>query len=334
MLKKIVKFRCSVIANNNRLRLTGTSQVKEPETTVPDLLVALQRNQLWLDDGEEEEFIKPALHIDVVDLTTSGPSQPKIIAKPLDINPHPQPSSSATALFSSSSEGEGDSLSSDSLDFSSDSETDSISSLELGPPPVKHPRILPAKLPTMAPKRALSKPQPPVRKPEKVSLVRFNSNVLSKDEERLEAQMVEMRLLVCKECNKDCESLPGLRRHVREQHQTVNYVFCCDRLLSNLNATSIYQHLLRHQFECKFCAESYPDAASLTKHLALPHPEEVGPFICEVCGEGFDNRTGLSKHMTEHNKLACEYCQKGEYYYWQVAGLPSVTSPLALSFRV
>lgn len=314
MLKKILKFRCSVIANNKSPRLVGTSQ----ETTIHDLLGALQQNQLWLDDGEEKVLNAPdAVDIAVVDLT-SGPSQPQINAKSQNIvQSLPQRSSSSAALFSSSSSSsffsEEEGLFSDFMDFTSDSESDSISSLEFGPT-VKHPRPLTA-ISSAAPP---AKPQSQVSRSNKLSVVRRNSTVLRKEEETLEALMVEMRLFVCKECDEDCQSLPSLRTHVRELHgNNDDYKICCNRSLFRSSVATLFFHIRLHQkgkaFRCTVCGECYPDNASLAEHMSLPHAEEVGPFVCEFCGQGFDIKTGLSKHMIEHNKLTCEHCEKGEY---------------------
>lgn len=158
-------------------------------------------------------------------------------------------------------------------------------------------------------------PAESVEKPKRVSLVRVVTTKLTAEEKELEAQMVEMRLFVCRVCEEDCNSLYELRRHVKAEHDFKKYNLCC-KIGLTVSSVLLYDHIRWHlssdSFKCIFCGSKFTQSSGLAGHMILVHSKGPPPLVCKVCGKGFHTNTQLSRHTLMHERKACKYCGKGE----------------------
>ncbi|XP_037811384.1 zinc finger protein 181-like [Lucilia sericata] len=83
-----------------------------------------------------------------------------------------------------------------------------------------------------------------------------------------------------------------LRRHLSDEHKSLNY-----------------------HYKCKYCGERYADSQEYEFHKHLPHYEEI--FHCDHCHERFNRRNYLTRHLIKHEtnpverrNHVCDLCGK------------------------
>lgn len=73
-------------------------------------------------------------------------------------------------------------------------------------------------------------------------------------------------------------------------------------------------HVEGRPFQCLECAQSFPTANILRKHLAMHNPDSH-PLPCIYCGRRFLDEASLTKHENSHlagekRTYQCDICQK------------------------
>lgn len=136
------------------------------------------------------------------------------------------------------------------------------------------------------------------------------------EEEMLESVMQEMKLFMCRICEKDCQSFSLLGHHVNTDHKHHKYAFCCDHKLA-LGRQKSFDHIRRHLdndvFKCKDCDKRFNYETSLKTHMDTHHSTEPPTHICAVCGKDFWTFHSYKIHMQIHDKdNVCKYCKIGK----------------------
>lgn len=137
------------------------------------------------------------------------------------------------------------------------------------------------------------------------------------DESSSEKMIRDNKLLVCKICERDCETLYILKKHIRTEHEEEfdGYKICCNVSL-NHNLLALHEHIRLHldkeAFKCQECGNCLTTSFNLKKHMEEIHTLSTN-FVCPTCGKGFNRLSFFNKHInrTHIQKLKCEYCDAG-----------------------
>lgn len=130
--------------------------------------------------------------------------------------------------------------------------------------------------------------------------------------------MTDMRIFVCKICERDCETFHILKGHVQAEHREEfeGYQICCNFTLRPANCflyTHFRLHLNKELFKCQECGKCLKSRKRLLGHVLENH----GPSDrckCVRCDERFPTADLLRIHIKRAHgrRYKCEYCQVGK----------------------
>lgn len=126
----------------------------------------------------------------------------------------------------------------------------------------------------------------------------------------------EEKILKCRYCDQDFDTLQLFRRHTYRYHK---YYFCKICNLKFLKGAYEYHMSSVHRSrpECTICNKSFATKLSLIAHEKKIHlGQRDERFQCNVCHYKAPDRFQYKIHIARHNKspsLVCDHCGAGHY---------------------
>lgn len=144
------------------------------------------------------------------------------------------------------------------------------------------------------------------------SALAHHLKVVHQIDQRVNKNVAEKVLHICKVCKKVYASAGGLHTHMISAHS--GKVYSCNECQSKFNhPKNLASHSARHRgkhVRCPECSATFYMKSELNKHINQVH-RRCRPYVCEDCGRSFCQRSVLKHHRmvhSDHRPLTCPIC--------------------------
>lgn len=120
----------------------------------------------------------------------------------------------------------------------------------------------------------------------------------------------------CEMCNEGLDTLPLIRKHMKEIHKE----HACNKCKMLFHGSlSFKSHFQSCQYEkkptptttCKFCKKTFSTISVLNRHTRTVH-EKIRQYSCDLCDKSFQHKSHLLAHQSVHSQgiraFRCEIC--------------------------
>lgn len=165
-----------------------------------------------------------------------------------------------------------------------------------------------------------TKPRAHKPRPPKQETTSSEKSKLTEERLKIEALMLDLNILHCKECLLEFDTLSALNKHAREVHNKfMCSITCCDESFFFKDVTGhMRYHLDNAAFACTLCGEHFPSRHHLRVHGERAHAIGL-KHECGQCGRKLRTKLLYEKHLLTHIpmeerelKYPCHTCGKGE----------------------
>lgn len=126
-------------------------------------------------------------------------------------------------------------------------------------------------------------------------------------------------IYLCPNCNKEFVRHSHVLRHLSQSACNSNpnaTLYVCEvcntqfRRKDNLMVHMRLQHIIKGEFECKYCEYSTRNYSKLIQHWHKNHSDTPGQFKCDQCGNWTSSKAAMNKHLEIHGekKYECQIC--------------------------
>lgn len=130
----------------------------------------------------------------------------------------------------------------------------------------------------------------------------------------------ELRVFECYVCKEVMESLPSVRKHLKEHDKLRNRK--CSICDLRMTANEEEHHLCRPEnkiINCDYCPEAFKSIVDLLEHINVEHTNRKF-YKCSICPLLFPMQTLSNYHSTVHGEVKhsqirqkCQICQRVFY---------------------
>lgn len=120
----------------------------------------------------------------------------------------------------------------------------------------------------------------------------------------------------CDMCNEDLDSLPMIRKHMKEIHKEHVCNKCKILFHGSLSFKSHFHSCQQKKkptptTTCKFCEKTFSTISVLNRHIRTVH-EKIREYSCDLCDKSFQHKSHLLAHQSVHSEkvraFRCEIC--------------------------